>query len=77
MRHPAYGLPRTLQAVEKVIVSPVGGPKVAGNKAKTLRKGVFQPLNRGQKGARRSFSIRWLLPGTLVNRGQEEEGPRL
>ena len=43
------------QAVEKVIVRPVGGPKVARNKAKTLRNGVFQPLNRGQKGARRSF----------------------
>jgi hypothetical protein len=55
MRHPAYGLPRTLQAVEKVIVSPVGGPKVAGNKAKTLRKGVFQPLNRGAERSAKEF----------------------
>jgi hypothetical protein len=47
MQDPASVFPRTHQAVEKVIVSPVGGPKVARNKAKTLRNGVFQPLNRG------------------------------
>jgi hypothetical protein len=34
---------KTQQAVEKVIVRPVGGPRVARNKAKTLRNGVFQP----------------------------------
>jgi hypothetical protein len=61
------------QAVEKVIVSPVGGPKVARNKAKTLRNGAFQPLNRGLKGARRSFSTRCSLPRTLVNRDKKLE----
>ena len=37
-------LPRNPQRVEKVIVGPVGGPKEARNKAKTLRKRRFQPL---------------------------------
>jgi hypothetical protein len=29
------------QAVEKVVVGPIGGPKEALNKAKTLQNGVF------------------------------------
>jgi pimeloyl-ACP methyl ester carboxylesterase len=32
---------RTLQAVEKVVVGPVGGPQKAPDKAKTLRKRRF------------------------------------
>jgi len=42
--------------VEKVVVSPVGGSREPENKAKTLRKQRIQPLNRGQKRARKSFS---------------------
>src|SRR5215216_6050122 len=44
------------QPVEKVGVGPVGGPREPENKAKTLRKRRIQPLNRGQKRARRGFS---------------------
>jgi hypothetical protein len=44
--------------VEKVVVGPVGGPKDAQNKVKTLRKRRFQPLNQGLKRAQRSFSTR-------------------
>jgi hypothetical protein len=33
-----HELPRRSQAVEKVVVDPVGGPKEAENKAKTLQK---------------------------------------
>jgi hypothetical protein len=47
-----------IQRVEKVVVGPVGGPKELENKAKTLRERRFQPLNRGQKRVRRSFSTR-------------------
>jgi len=32
---------KTEQAVEKVVVGPIGGPKEALNKAKTLQNGVF------------------------------------
>src|ERR671933_155770 len=52
-------LPRTTQAVEKVVVGPVSGPKEARKKAKTLRKRHFQSSNRGAKSAQRSFSTRW------------------
>jgi hypothetical protein len=34
-------VPRRSQAVEKVVVGPIGGPKEALNKAKTLQNGVF------------------------------------
>jgi hypothetical protein len=44
---PVGGVPKTIQAVEKVVVGPVGGPKEAPNKAKTLRKRRFQPLKTG------------------------------
>ena len=44
------------QPVEKVVVGQVGSPREPENKAKTLQKRRIQPLNRGQKGARRSFS---------------------
>ena len=46
------------QPVEKVVVGPVGGPKEARNKGKTLRKRRFQPLVQRLKRARRSFSTR-------------------
>jgi hypothetical protein len=47
---PLYGQP-----VEKVLVGPVGGPRKPENKAKTPQKQRIQPLNRGQKRARRGF----------------------
>jgi hypothetical protein len=63
VRHRSEGLfaqvPRRGQAVEKVVVEPVGGPKEAQNKAKTLHKGRFQTLNRELKRAHRTFSTRW------------------
>jgi transposase len=46
------------------IIGPVGGPKEARNKAKTLRKRRFQPRTRGLKRARRSFSTRWGFLGS-------------
>jgi hypothetical protein len=52
------------QRVEKVVVGPVGDPQELEIKAKTLQKRRFQPLNRGQKRARRSFSTRWDVYGT-------------
>src|SRR5215207_5078565 len=57
--------------VEKVGVGPVGGPREPENKAKTLRKRRIQPLNRGQKRARRGFSTGWLLPGSPVDKGRD------
>jgi hypothetical protein len=57
-------VPRRGQPVEKVDVGPVGGPKEARNKAKTLREQHIQPLNQGLKRARRSFSTRWGVLGS-------------
>src|SRR3712207_8218010 len=57
-------LRRTPQAVEKVVVGPVGGPKDAQNKVKTLQKRRIQPLNQRLKRARRSFSTRWGILGS-------------
>jgi hypothetical protein len=67
MQDAVYEFPRTPQPVEKVVVGPVGSPKEARNKAKTLRKRRFQLLVRGLKRARRSFSTRWPLLGSSVN----------
>jgi hypothetical protein len=53
------------QPVEKVVVGPVGGPKGARNKAKTLRKRRFQPPLQRLKRAQRSFSTRWGVLGYL------------
>jgi hypothetical protein len=64
------------QAVEEVIVNPVGGPKVARNKAKTLRNGVFQPLNRALKGARSSLSTRWDVLGSSLGKPQNTDSLR-
>jgi hypothetical protein len=69
MQDRGYGVPRTLQCVEKVVVGPVSGPKEARTKAKTLQKRRFQPLNQEHKRARRGFSTRWLPLGSWVNRG--------
>src|SRR5215207_9871622 len=49
-------LRRSPEPVEKVGDSLVGGPGEPENKAKTLQKRRIQPLNRGQKRARRGFS---------------------
>ena len=49
-------LPRRGEAVEKVVVGLPAGPKRLPNGSKTLRKRGSQPLNGGQKKARRSFS---------------------
>jgi hypothetical protein len=38
---PEAQLPRINEPVEKVVVGPVGGPKEAQNKAKTLQKRSF------------------------------------
>jgi hypothetical protein len=57
------------QPVEKVVVGQVGSPREPENKAKTLQKRRIQPLNRGQKGARRSFSTGW---GVLRSSGIKE-----
>jgi hypothetical protein len=40
-RKAVCGLPRISEPVEKVVVGPVGGPKEARNKAKTLHKRSF------------------------------------
>jgi hypothetical protein len=48
----------THQRVGKVVVGPVGRLKKARNKAKTLRKRRFQPLNQEQIRAGRGFSTR-------------------
>jgi hypothetical protein len=45
----------TSQPVEKVVVGPVGGSKEARNKAKTLRKRRFQPLNQGAEESAKEF----------------------
>src|SRR5215216_826908 len=63
-------LPRRPQPVEKVGVGPVGGPREPENKAKTLRKRRIQPLNRGQKRARRGFSTGWSFLGSLIARSR-------
>jgi hypothetical protein len=49
MQHLVYELLRRPQRVEKVVIGPVGGPKELENKAKTLQKRRFQPLNRGRR----------------------------
>jgi hypothetical protein len=54
------------QGVEKVDVGPVGDPKEAQNKVKTLQKRRSQPLSQRLKRARRSFSTRWCILGSLV-----------
>ena len=64
-----FRLRRILQPVEKVDVGPVGGPREAQNKAKTLQKRRFQPLVQRLKRARWSFSTGCLLLRTSVNRG--------
>jgi hypothetical protein len=61
-------LRRTYQPVEKVVVGPVGGPRVPENKAKTLRKWRIRPPNRRHDRARGRFSTRCYLLGTRVNR---------
>ena len=48
-------VPRRDQPVEKVVVCPVGGPKEARNKAKTLRNRRFQTLNRGRQEREGAF----------------------
>src|SRR3712207_5153509 len=65
-------IPKTNQPVEKVVVGPVGGPKEARNKAKTLRKRRFQPLLQTLKRARRSFSTRWIVLDTFRWRTYQE-----
>jgi hypothetical protein len=62
---PVYGFPRRPEAVEKVVVGPVGGPKRVLNRPKTPHKQDRQPLNRGQKRARRSFSTGSIVFETL------------
>jgi hypothetical protein len=57
---------KTVQAVEKVVVGPAGGPIEARNKAKTLQKRRFQPLVQRLKRALRSFSTRWVVFDTIV-----------
>ena len=52
---PSHPIRRGTQRVEKVVVGPVGGPKLVPNKAKTLQKGGFQLLNGGQKEVRGGF----------------------
>src|SRR5215208_3684611 len=49
MRHPAYGLLRIPQPVEKVVVGPVGSSREPENKSKTLRKRRIRPPNRGTR----------------------------
>src|SRR5215216_4029083 len=65
----ASGFPRRPQAVENVVVEPVGGTKCAESRSKTLRKRAFKPPNGAHRRARRSFSTRWPLLGGSVNKG--------
>jgi hypothetical protein len=55
------------QRVEKVVVGPLSDPKEPENKAKTLQRRRFQPLDRELKRARRSFSTRWGLLGSWTS----------
>ena len=66
-RRSQVAVPKTNQRVEKVYVGPVGGPKGARNKVKTLRKRRFQPLVQTLKRARRCFSTRWFVFDTVIN----------
>src|SRR3712207_366047 len=53
----ADSVPKTIQAVEKGVVGPIGGPKEAQNEAKTLRKRRFQPLfSRAEERAKEFFN---------------------
>jgi hypothetical protein len=48
-------VPKTFQAVEKVVVGPVGVQKRPQNKAKTLRKRRFQPLRTAAEESAKEF----------------------
>src|SRR5215208_5398645 len=54
------------QAVEKVVVEPVGGGKCAETRSKTLRKRAVKPPNGAHRRARGSFSTRWDIPGSFL-----------
>jgi hypothetical protein len=48
-------VPRRGQAVEKVAVGPVGGPKELEDKAKILQERRFQPLKEGAEESAKEF----------------------